>query len=64
MQTTTVKISSVTISVIFLMFTVICGLWLEFSGNPVQKSDLAFHFFLAVISIVSVYVSFYILTKN
>ena len=64
MNILSVKTSSVSLSVIFLLFTVICGLWIEFSGNSIQKSDLTFHLILALTSIVSVIISFYLLHKN
>ncbi len=36
------------LSALLLLSTVICGLWLRFSGQPIDKSSLDFHLWIAL----------------
>jgi hypothetical protein len=39
------------LSALLLLSTLICGLWLRFSGRPVEQSSLDFHLWIAVSSV-------------
>ena len=41
-----------------LFSTMICGLWIEYSGQPKRKSDLTFHLGIALFSILLTIITF------
>ncbi len=41
------------LTIVLLSFTLICGLWLRYSGKPVDPSSINFHMMLASLAILS-----------
>jgi hypothetical protein len=41
------------VSILLLLSTLICGLWIRFSGNVVDKSSLDFHLWIAIGAVVA-----------
>ncbi len=41
------------VTVVLLLCTLICGLWLRFSGNKVDPSSLTFHMVLGALTVLA-----------
>jgi hypothetical protein len=53
----TILIGLAGLTALLLLSTLICGLWLRFSGRPVEQSSLDFHLWMAVGSVGATFVT-------
>ncbi|MHA2096201.1 MAG: hypothetical protein ACW98F_16400 [Candidatus Hodarchaeales archaeon] len=49
------------LSVILAFSTVVCGLWIEFSGEEIKKSDIKFHMIVGFLTVVSTMITIIVL---
>lgn len=50
-----------TIIASLLLFNVaVCGLWLRFSGKPIEKSSLDYHFYSAILFAIAFVIAFFV----
>ena len=61
-----VKIETIMISVTGLLIfsTIVCGLWLRYSGEEINYSNLNFHMILGILTALSTIITIYILGKQ
>lgn len=61
-----VKIETIMISVTGLLFfsTIVCGLWLRYSAEEINNSNLNFHMILGILTALSTIITIYILGKQ
>ena len=58
------KIVMLVISGLLIFTTVVCGLYLKYSGKEVTSSDLNFHMVSGLLMVVAVIITFFVLAKR
>jgi hypothetical protein len=59
-----IEISLIVLTIIFYFTTIVCGFYLGFSGLEVTLGDKIFHLTFAGLSVLSSFVTFYLLLKQ
>ena len=46
------EISMIVLTLILMFSTIICGLWIEYSGEEKKASDIKFHMVIALLTVL------------
>jgi hypothetical protein len=56
-----IEIGMIVITVILMFSTMICGLWIEYSGEEKDPSAIKFHMVIALVTVLSTVITILIL---
>jgi len=59
-----IEIIMIVITGILLFSTVVCGLWIRFSGQEVEVSSLNFHMILGILTAIATVITIILLLVN